>query len=351
MAGEKTESATPKRKQDERKKGNIFLSREIISIATLLAIFMGLKVLFPHIMSVLINFIEKYFRMGATEDILSASDLNKFFFDGLLVFAMTAVPLLCINVLANIVITMGQTKMLFSSKAFAFKGNRLNPLSGLKKMVSIRGLVELIKSILKISILSTIIYTVLKDELFLLPRLFDMEPMQAMAYTGDIIMAIVIQSGAIFLFLGAADYIYQWWEYEKNLRMSKQEIKDEYKQMEGDPKVKAQIRAIQQQRARQRMMQSVPDADVVIRNPTHFAVAIKYDQTRHRAPIVVAKGADQVALRIIAIAEENNVYVTENRPLARALFETVEIDAEVPGEHYQAIAEILAFIYKVRKKG
>ena len=351
MAGEKTESATPKRKQDERKKGNIFLSREIISIATLLAIFMGLKVLFPHIMSVLINFIEKYFRMGATEDILSASDLNKFFFDGLLVFAMTAVPLLCINVLANIVITMGQTKMLFSSKAFAFKGNRLNPLSGLKKMISIRGLVELIKSILKISILSTIIYTVLKDELFLLPRLFDMEPMQAMAYTGDIIMAIVIQSGAIFLFLGAADYIYQWWEYEKNLRMSKQEIKDEYKQMEGDPKVKAQIRAIQQQRARQRMMQSVPDADVVIRNPTHFAVAIKYDQTRHRAPIVVAKGADQVALRIIAIAEENNVYVTENRPLARALFETVEIDAEVPGEHYQAIAEILAFIYKVRKKG
>lgn len=350
MAGEKTERATDKRKKDERNKGNIFLSREIITIAALLSAFFGLKLLLPYIFDVLTKFLEKYFLMGSTQKSISVSNLNQFFFDGVMVFAQTALPLLMISITVNVVVTMAQTKMLFTVKAFEFKGSRINPISGIKKMFSLRSLVELIKSVLKITMLLVVIYLVLKDELALLPRLFDMEPMQAMIYVGGIIMRIVIPSGVIFFFLGVADYFYQWYEYEKNLRMSKQDIKDEYKQMEGDPHIKAQIRSLQQQRARQRMMQNVPDADVVIRNPTHYAVAIKYDQTRHRAPVVVAKGADEIALRIIAIAEENDVYVTENRPLARALFETVELDAEISGEHYQAIAEILAFIYKVRKK-
>ena len=351
MAGEKTEQATPKRKQDERKKGNIFLSKEVVTIVTLLLSFYSLKFLMPNMLETISQFIQKYIALGVMQIEVTSNDMPDLFIDCCIVFAATAMPILVISVLGNVIITMAQTKLLVSPKSFAFKMEKLNPLKGLKKMVSLRSLVELFKSLLKIMLLIYIIYSVVIDEIGVLPKLMYMQPMEVMVYTGDVIMQIALKCGIAFIFLGAGDYLYQWWEYRKNMRMSKQDIKDEYKQMEGDPKVKGQIRAIQQQMARQRMMQNVPDADVVIRNPTHFAVAIKYDQTRHRAPIVVAKGADQVALRIIAIAEENNVYVTENRPLARALFETVEIDAEVPGEHYQAIAEILAFIYKVRKKG
>ena len=350
MAGEKTEQATPKRKQDERKKGNIFLSKEVVTIVTLLLSFYSLKFLMPNMLETISQFIQKYIALGVTQIELTSNDMPDLFIDCCIVFAATAMPILVISVLGNVIITMAQTKLLVSPKAFAFKMEKLNPLKGLKKMVSLRSLVELFKSLLKIMLLIYIIYSVVIDEIGVLPKLMYMQPMEVMVYTGDVIMQIALKCGIAFIFLGAGDYLYQWWEYRKNMRMSKQDIKDEYKQMEGDPKVKGQIRAIQQQMARQRMMQNVPDADVVIRNPTHYAVAIKYDRENHHAPMVVAKGANEVALRIIAIAEENGVHVTENRPLARALFETVEIDSAIPSEHYQAIAEILAFIYSLKKK-
>ncbi|WP_099205304.1 flagellar biosynthesis protein FlhB [Scatolibacter rhodanostii] len=350
MAGEKTEKATPKRKDDERKKGNVFFSREVISIAALLASFYSFKLLSPLIFTTiedsLISFVEK----GATQTEITVQDTRIFLIEGIIVFAKAALILLLIGVIVNIITTMAQTRMLVSSKNFAFKAERISFINGFKKLFSVRSLMELLKSMLKIIILLYIVYSVLKDEIMLLPRLMDMDALQAIIYTGQVIMKIVTQAGLIFVFLAAADYLFQWWQYEKNLRMSKQEIKDEYKQIEGNPEIKGRVRTLQQQRARQRMMQNVPKADVVIRNPTHYAVAIQYDQEKHRAPVVLAKGADAVALRIIAVAEENDVYITENRPLARALFETVDIDAEIPAEHYQAIAEVLAFVYSLKKK-
>jgi len=246
---------------------------------------------------------------------------------------------------------MGQTKLLFSTKTLEFKFDRINPLQGFKKLFSMRSIVEIIKSILKITVLIYVIYSILKKEMNLLPRMMDMTFEETASKTGAIIMEIVIKAGVIFMFLAIADYVYQWWQYEKNLRMTKQEIKDEFKQTEGDPQIKNRIRALQLQRAKQRMMQKVPQADVVIRNPTHFAVAIKYDQSVNRAPLVVAKGADNLALMIVKVAEENGVYVTENKPLARALYETVDLDREVPEQFYRAIAEVLAFVYNLKKKG
>ena len=163
-------------------------------------------------------------------------------------------------------------------------------------------------------------------------------------------MSIVLKTSVVFIFVAGADYLYQWWQYEKNLRMSKQEVKDEYKQTEGDPQIKSRMKSMQQQRARRRMMQNVPSADVVIRNPTHFAVAIKYYQDKHRAPRVVAKGMDSLALRIVSTAEENGVYVMENKPLARALYDSVDLDGEIPERFYRAIAEVLAFVYSLKKK-
>ena len=194
------------------------------------------------------------------------------------------------------------------------------------------------------------VYTVLIDEVATLPMLIDMTPVMTINKTGEIIMDVVLKSGIAFVFLAAADYLYQWWDYEKNMKMSKQEIKDEYKQIEGNPQIKGRQRQLQQQRSRQRMMQNVPEADVVIRNPTHFAVALKFDRDKDRAPRVVAKGMDQLALRIVKVAEENDVYVTEDRPLARALYDAVEVGDEIPEEFYKAIAKILAFVYNLKDK-
>lgn len=348
MAGEKTEKATPKRKQDERKKGNIFLSQEIVTVASLLITFYSIQAIAPAALRTLQDMLVHYLTLGAEWNTVSPDHMRQLFLDCGLVFLKTAMPLLLICALSAVFFTMAQTRLLFSGKAFSFKGERINPLAGFKKMFSIRGLVELFKSLLKVTVLAYVIYSILKDELLTLPRLMDMPPAQSMFRAASITMSIAVQAGMIFVALAAADYFYQWWQFEKNLRMSKQEIKDEYKQTEGDPQIKGRQRNVQQQRARRRMMQAVPTADVVIRNPTHFAVAIKYDSAKSSAPTVVAKGADSMALRIVAVAEQNGVYVTEDKPLARALYESVELDQELPERFYQAVAQLLAFVYHLK---
>lgn len=350
MAGEKTEKATPKRKKDERKKGNVFLSQEVVTIFTLLGVFYTLKMMMPSILKTLEEAVRQFSDLAASMTELSSGELRSYFISLIIVFARTAlIPLLVCGLLA-IIATMLQTRMLFSPQAFGFKAERINPMKGLKKIFSMRSFVELLKSLLKISIILYVLYSVIRSELLLMPQMMHMSFMQALSKTGSIIMSIITTAGLTFVFVAGADYLYQWWQYEKNLRMSKQEIKDEYKQTEGDPQIKGRIRAMQQQRAKRRMMQNVPTADVVIRNPTHYAVAIKYEQDIGRAPRVIAKGADSLALRIIAVAEENAVTVVENKPLARGLFESVELDHEIPERFYRAVAEVLAFVYSLKKK-
>ena len=350
MAGEKTEKATPKKRRDERKKGNVFLSKDAVTAVSLIASFYGLKMLAPSIFDNIQEMVKKYFTLAGTTDTFLSTDVSTTFADLALVFLKCAMPLVLISVLVAVIVTMAQTKMLFSTKAFAPKFNRINPFNGIKKMFSMRAIVELLKSLFKITILLYVVYTVLIDEVVTLPMLINMTPMSVINKTGDIIMDVVLKSGIAFVFLAAADYLYQWWDYEKNMKMSKQEVKDEYKQIEGNPQIKGRQRNVQQQRSRQRMMQNVPEADVVIRNPTHFAVALKFDRDKDRAPRVVAKGMDQLALRIVKVAEENNVYVTEDKPLARALFNAVEVGDEIPEEFYKAIAKILAFVYSLKNK-
>jgi len=350
VPGEKTEKATPKRRQDERKRGNVFKSEEVVIIFTMLATFYVLKSMMPSIIRTMKELISHYVSLAATTDEIGHTQLQSYLMYSLIAFAKSAlIPLLVCCAVASIA-TMFQTRGLFSSKGFAFKAERISMLKGFKRMFSMRAFVELLKSILKIAILLYVIYTILKNEIFVLPQMMDMSFNGALSKTGTIIMQIITKAGAIFVAVAAADYLYQWKEYEKNLRMTKQEVKDEYKQTEGDPEVKGRIRQIQQERAKQRMMQAVPTADVVIRNPTHIAVAIKYNNETDRAPVVVAKGVDSLALRIVAVAEENDIYVTENKPLARALYDAVPLDAEVPEKFYRALAEVLAYVYSLRKK-
>ena len=350
MAGEKTEKATPKRRTEERKKGNIFLSQEVVTIFTLLGTVYSLKLMMPSNMITLEESIKQFSNTASTMTELSFGELSNFFVSLFIVFAQVAIVPLMVCVLTAVIVTMLQTRLLFSSKAFSFKAERIDPLKGMKKIFSMRSFVELLKSLLKISIVLYVIYSVIKKELLLMPQMMYMTFDQSISRTGSIIMSIITKAGIAFIFVAGADYLYQWWQYEKNMRMSKQEIKDEYKQTEGDPQIKSRIRAMQQQRAKQRMIQSVPTADVVIKNPTHYAIAIKYEQDKSSAPRVVAKGVDSLALRIIAVAEENNVYVMENKPLARALYESVDLDSEIPERFYRAVAEVLAFVYSLKKK-
>lgn len=348
MAGEKTEKATPKRKQDERKKGNVFQSKEIVTVASLLILFTAFKALAPMIATQITGGITRFWTLSETMTLLTVENGNALFVQSLIIYGICTLPLLFASILVAVVFTFAQTKMMVNAKSMEFKLSRLNPLKGLKKLVSMRGLVELLKAMIKISVLGYIIYDIFVKYLPRFPLLFDMEPFQAFVFLGEITTSMVNTAVVIFAFLAVADYVYQWWDYEKNLRMSKQEIKEEYKQTEGDPQVKGKIKEKQRQIAMSRMMQNVPTADVVVRNPTHYAVAIKYDSQKNRAPVVVAKGMDDLALRIVKVAEEAGVTITENVPLARGLYAEVELDREIPDSFYQPVAEVLAFVYNLK---
>lgn len=349
-AGEKTEKATPKKRRDERKEGNVFQSKEIVIAVTLLAVFFGFKLLYPLTQNAALQSLKEFFGLVKTKTDITTEDLNIFLISGIKSVAIGCVPILMVCTLAAIIATVAQTRGLVNFKSLRPKFSRLNPLSGFKKMFSLKGAIELLKSILKITILFVVIYNTLKDCVNTVSKMMDMSIMDGAAATAEICFDIITTISIAFVFLALFDLLYQRWDYEKNLRMTKQEVKEEYKMTEGDPQVKGKIKQRQQAMSRRRMMQAVPEADVIIRNPTHFAVALKYDSEKHRAPVVVAKGQDNLALKIIEIGKNHGVMITENRPLARALYAQVEVDMEIPAEFYQAVAEVLAVLYRLREK-
>lgn len=349
-ADEKTEKATPKRKQEERKKGNVFQSSDVAAVATLLAVFNGLKLFASFMYECMHQGVLLFFGYAQSEYPVNGDNLQEKLLQAMLLFAQAALPLLLVACVTAVVVAALQTRMAFSMETIKFKANRISPLQGFKRLFSVRSLVELLKALIKITVLGWMIYSFLSSRMHEFVRLMDGTVMDAIAFAGDTVLSLVNTVGIAFLFLAAFDYLYQWWEYEKNLRMSKQEIKEEYKQTEGDPQIKGKIREKQRQMSSRRMMQNVPKADVIIRNPTHFAVALGYDPQRNKAPVVLAKGADRVALKIVEIGEANDVYIMENRPLARGLYDAAEIDMEIPGEFYQAVAGVLAFVYKLKKE-
>ncbi len=230
------------------------------------------------------------------------------------------------------------------------KFERLNPIKGIKNLLSLKSLVELIKNIIKIIILSVILYQIIKGDLRAVSRTIDMNVMDSSVYVLNSIMDMVMKVSIVFLAIAGFDYFYQWWDYERQIKMSKQEMKEEYKQTEGNPEIKGRIRNIQRERARSRMMQSVPTADVIIRNPTHFAVALRYDIEKDNAPVLLAKGQDELALRIVAIGEEHGIYVLENKPLARGIFASTKVGEPIPPEYYGMVAEILVYVYRMNNK-
>lgn len=264
---------------------------------------------------------------------------------GLMIVGPVAVIIGAVAVIA----VLAQTRGLFSSKAVRPKFSRLSPIQGFKRLFSLQSFVNVIKGMIELTIIGVIAYFQIESRLADMGRLTDMEPIQAVYFIAASVFDIVMLIFIVLAFVAAADFVFQWWQYEKKLKMSKQEVKDEFKQIEGDPQIKSKIKQKQREISQRRMMQDVPTSDVVVRNPTHYAVALKYEsENAYSAPRVVAKGMDALALKIVKVAEENDVYVTENRPLARSLYDTVQIGAEIPPELYSAVAVVLTEMFNAK---
>lgn len=352
MAGEsKTEKATPKKRRDERKKGHIFVSKDATAVASLFGSAFVLRLSFVWIVAALYNMF-RYALQCMSEvaaGVAGADFYRRLFYQLIITLVQTAGPLLIITVLLTVIATFAQTKMLVTAEVLKPKFNRISPLQGFKRLFSLRSLVEAIKGILKISVLLYLIYSCLTDMLNTSAHYLYMDLGGACRDFFNAIFVMMLKIGLAFVALAALDYLYQWWDYEREMKMSKQEVKEEYKQTEGDPQVKGKIKEVQRRMAQSRMMQQVPKADVVVRNPDHFAVALRYKLGQDSAPVVLAKGQDELALRIVRVAEENQVAVVENVPVARALYATTELNREIPPELYKAVAEIMVYIFNLDK--
>lgn len=351
--GEKTEPATAKKLSDARSEGQVCKSRELDQAATLVTLFLTLKVLISFMGN---NFLQIFHDIyNKIPETVSARELNNNVVMSYLqqaVFASIklAGPFFAAGVVVAFLINIVQVKWKVSTKPLKPKPDKFNPINGFKRMFSKDSLFELVKSIAKIALISVIAYTTLKSHIEEIFLLYNITLQQAVAEIGTLVIDVGFRISLIYCIIGAADYIYQRRKFNEDMKMTKQEVKDEMKNTEGDPQIKSKQRQRMQEASRRRMMQDVPKADVVITNPTHYAVALKYDAGTGTAPILVAKGADLVAQRIKEIAKENHVEIVENKPLARMIYTNVEIGREIPPELYQAVAEILAAVYRAQNR-
>jgi flagellar biosynthetic protein FlhB len=350
FAEERTESATPKRRQKVRSEGKVCKSRDLGAAVEILT---GLAVLLlwgPWTVDNLLGYFRESLSLLGEKTLFQAGWQYRLGISSIWAYFGSWLLLGILIAAAIIAVTVYQVGWVITFQPFKFDLSRMNPISGMKKIISLRSLVELLKGLVKASLFALVLYVALRDKLpsVVYAMQFPME--EGLLTFWDMLWDLSMRLALMFLVIGLIDYGYQKWDFEKSIRMSKQEIKDEYKQMEGDPQVKKKIRQKQRELARKRMMSSVPKADVVITNPTTLALALLYERELMAAPQVVAKGRGLVALKIREIAEENGVPVIENKPLARALYEAVEVGDEVPENLYRGVAEILAMVYKLKRK-
>lgn len=347
FAGEKTEEPTAKRKQDALKKGQVGRSQEISAAFVLLAGFFVLKMLGSTAVEEVMNYTVYIF--GNLNFDVNEESIMQLFIGIVILLAKTAMPLMVFIMIIGLAMNVAQVGFNFSTEKLSFNPGRLNPISGFGRIFSKRSLVELVKSLFKIAIIGSLVYVYLSDELFQMPKLIFTDIFSGAAKVLDIVFDLAFKIIGLFMIMAVLDFMYQKWQNNQDLKMSKQEVKEEFKQQEGDPQIKGKIRQKQRQMAMSRMMQEVPKADVIITNPTHFAVALKYESGM-TAPVVLAKGQDAVAQKIKGIARDNRVPIVENKPLARALYAAVEVGGSVPQELFKAVAEVLAYVYKLKHR-
>lgn len=352
--GEKTEPATAKKLQDARNEGQVSKSQELNHAFGLISLFVTLKLFisaigeellgsFPLIYNKIPDIINE--SIGGMSIFSATTLINNVMGTILLILAPFFIIGFMVAVLGNIV----QIKWKVTTKPLKPKFSKINPLSGFKRIFSKDSLFELLKSIVKIVVIVYVAYTSIKDHQNDLFLLYDIPLFQVILLVGSIVIDAGLKISIVYLVVGIADLVYQRHKFKEDMKMTKQEVKDEYKNTEGNPEIKGRQRSKMREASQRRMMQNLPSADVVITNPTHYAVAIKYDANQNSAPVVVAKGEDFLAKRIKDAARENHIEIVENKPLARMLYANVDVGQEIPPELYQAVAEVLAFVYSLRE--
>ena len=350
--GEKTEPATAKKLNDAREEGKVAKSKELTSAFDLVVLFLVLKIfisylgdkltgIFTAVYGGIAEFIEVN-RTGITSQAIAA-----FFMKMILNWMLIVLPFFIFGVIVTLLISIYQVGWKVTTKPLKPKFDKFNPINGFKRILSKDSLVELLKSIIKIGLIFVVTYSQVKNhqnELFIL---YDLELNRAIVLIGSLILDTGLRIALVYMIVGVADFMYQKHKFNEDMKMTKQEVKDEYKNSEGDPAVKGQQKQRMREASQRRMMQAVPKADVVITNPTHLAVALQYEGIERSAPIVVAKGEDYLAQKIKEVAREHHIQIVENKPLARMLFHNVELGEEIPPELYQSVAEVLAVVYKM----
>ena len=343
--GDKTEEPTSKRRSDAKKKGQVGRSTELSTAFVLLIGFFTIKMLAQSIYNELYAYTTYIF--GHLDQTLDVENIVNLFLEASIVFGKTALPIMLAIMLIGLGINFFQVGLNFNTEKLEPKLSNLNPINGVGRMFSKRSLVELVKSLLKIIVIGAFLYMVLKDQILAMPQFIYYDLDTSLGQMINIVLKMAFQICGVIMVIGVLDYGYQKWQTTQDLKMTKQEVKDEFKQTEGDPQIKCKIRQKQRQMAMARMMKEVPKADVIVTNPTHFAVALEYHKGM-TAPKVLAKGQDLVAQKIKAIGRENHVPLVENVPLARALYRTTEIGDFIPQELYQSVAEVLAYVYRLK---
>mgnify|MGYP000906520535 FL=1 len=352
--GEKTEPATEKKLREAREEGKVSKSKELTAAFDLIVLFLVLKIFvavtgsgFISVFEYVYKLMPDFLSMYAMD--MSAEAVNGFFGEIYRQMLIISWPFFLFGFAITLIISIFQVGWKVSTKPMKPKMDRFNPISGFKRIISKDSIFEFFKSVLKIGVIMYVAYTSIKDHQNDLFILYDIPLGQAIALCGEVVIDAGLKISIVYLVVGIADYAYQKFRFNEEMKMTKQEVKDEYKNTEGNPEIKGRQRQRMREASRRRMMQDVPKADVVITNPTHLAVAIKYEPELNKAPVVLAKGEDHLAQKIRELAKENRIEIVENKPLARMLYANVEVGSEIPPELYQAVAEILAMVYNMKK--
>lgn len=349
---DKTEQPTAKKLRDARKEGQVARSKELTTATELVALFLALKVFVSYMGE---KFIENFKRSFQNIEKMLEGEFTPMMAEGILRDSIIRIIVICLPIFAIAVtvaftVVLYQVKWKVSGQIIKPKFSKLNPVSGFKKIFSKDKVFDLFVEVIKIVLIAYTAYNTLKSEWNTLFILYDISLFQAVGLIGKLVIDLGLKISMIFLIIGLGDYMYQKFKFKKDMMMTKQEVKDEFKQSEGDPQVKRKIRSKMMELPQRRMMQQLPQADVVITNPTHLAAAIKYDKETSEAPILLAKGADYIAIKIKEVAKEHQIEIVENKPLARMLYYNVEVGSEIPPELYQMTAEVLAYVYKLKGK-
>jgi flagellar biosynthesis protein FlhB len=348
MSDNRTEKPTPRRREEARKKGQVARRPELAATASFLAALVMLKFTSGDLLARSARLFESSTSYVSTKETFGIPLVHTIFVNAATNLALLSLPVIGAALTAGLAANFAQGGLTFAVQALTPKAEKFNPVSNLKRIFGSNGPIELLKSFLKLAGLALVCWGTLAHAITDAPKLVGAPSASTFSSLGNIVYSLSLRAGGVLFVVAALDYAWGWYKHEKSLRMSKQELKDEYKRQEGDPLMKSQRRRAARAIAQRRIAAEFPKADVVVTNPTHFAVALRYDRAKDAAPIVVAKGADLLAKRIREIAKANNVAIIENPPLARSLYQAVAIGTIIPAELYRAVAELLAFEYRQR---